>query len=88
LIDLKKCSKPLKNNGDVAVGLNYRSNIKKQTSRNWYPFRPPVIPLNESKGKAPEDKSGSWIVRNIPCSLIKKATITDMVESEPKLRLS
>jgi hypothetical protein len=36
-----------------------------------------------SKGKTPEDKSGPWIVGNIPRGLMKKATSTDVVKGQP-----
>jgi hypothetical protein len=51
-------------------------------SRNRYPFRPPVIPLNESKGKVPEDKGRSWTFLNIPHDLMKKVMIAAEVEGK------
>jgi hypothetical protein len=51
-------------------------------SRNRYLFRPPVIPLNESKGKVLENKGGSWIFRNIPRDLMKKVKIAAAVEGK------
>ncbi len=41
----------------------------------WYPRAMP-------KGKAPEDKGGSWIFRNIPRDLMKKAKIAAAIEGK------
>lgn len=56
-------------------------------SRDRYAFCQPLIFSEDVERENASDKSGAWIVRNIPRGLMKRATITDMVEGQP-IRLS